>query len=138
MKGDEGDGSRGIDSPLLKLALINYGRGEMMGEQEEGLLVSLTVGMLLKVRELFWREFALGFAHFSGSGGCRVQRPFDSTAQKPYTPARHASRCDAPAERDKVGLGLAGRMVGSSDGKQWIIRSLSQPSLLSVTTTDAR
>jgi hypothetical protein len=48
----------------------------MMGEEREGLLVSLTVSVLLKVRELFRREFALGFAHFSGSGGCRVQKPF--------------------------------------------------------------
>jgi len=75
----------------------------MMGEGRAGLLVSLTVCVLLKVRELFWREFALGFSHFSGSGGCRVQKPFDSTAQRPYTPARHASRCDAPVERDTGG-----------------------------------
>jgi len=100
-------------------------------------LVSLTVSVLLKVGELFWREFALGFAHSCGSGGCRVQKPFDSTAQRQYTPARHASRCDTPVERDK-GLGSVGLMVGGSDGKQWITHSLSQPSLLSATTTDAR
>ena len=41
------------------------------------------------------------FAHLSSSGGCRVQRPFDSTAQRPYTPDRHASRCDRRAKRDK-------------------------------------
>ena len=78
---------------MLKLAFINCDGGELMGEDERVRLRRLTVGVLLKVRELFWREFALRFAHFSGSGGCRVQRPFDSTAQKPYTPARHASRC---------------------------------------------
>ena len=110
---------------------------EVMGEGRAGLSVPLTVGVLLEVRELFWREFALGFSHFSGSGGCRVQKPFDSTAQRQYTPTRHASRCDAPAERD-TGVRLAGRMVGSSDGKQWITDSLGQPSPLSATTTDAR
>ena len=67
-----------------------------MGEDRERLLGELTVGVLLKVRELFWREFALRFAHISGSGGGRVWKPFDSTAQCQYTPVRHASRCVTP------------------------------------------
>ena len=86
----------------------------MMGEGRAGLLVSLTVGVLLKVRELFWREFALRLSHISGGGGCRVQRPFGSTAQSQYTPARHASRGVTPLP-SVTGVGFVGRMICSSD-----------------------
>lgn len=70
------------------------------------LLGSLTIGMLLEVRELFWREFALCLAHISGGGGCRVQKPFDSTAQSQYTPVRHASPGVTPLQSVTGVLGL--------------------------------
>jgi hypothetical protein len=38
-------------------------------------LGSLTVGILLELSELFWREFTLSFTHFSGGGGRRVWKP---------------------------------------------------------------
>ena len=90
--------------------------------------------MLLKVGELFWGEFALRFAHLSGCGGCRVQRPFGSTAQEPYTPARHASRRDI---RQSV-TGRWGRYDLRRRRKAVDAPFRRQPPPLSATTTGAR
>ena len=45
------------------------------GKDYKHILGSLTIGILLELGELFWREFALSFTHFSGGGGCRVWKP---------------------------------------------------------------
>ena len=75
---------------------------------------TLTVGVFLEVRELFWREFALCFSHSFGGGGCRVQKPFDSTAQSQYTPVRHAP-LSVTHLQSVTGYGfVVGWMIGSS------------------------
>ena len=92
----------GGDLPLLELAFLDCSGGEPMGQIVGNSFGSLTIGVFLKVRELFRREFTLCLAHFSGGGGCRAQRPFHCTAQSQYTPVQsHFTPCDTPAQRDR-------------------------------------